>query len=240
MCIRDSPNCWKLLPHLTSRPDSGSGTITCAPLFNSTIYHTIVCPQSGTIATGETITSNGIPLGNAFLENRRHDTLWYAIPESGNFSDLNNFYVLPYDEQNIKPGSNWVLLAMRCNETNGLKWIPGNVVISIPEQFHEIKWGSNYQHFGRDPTKTTIINGMAGAITAPTINATNALQVSGVNINTIYQPIGNYLQTSTFNTYSNNVNNTFTTVFNTVNNNSITINSIFNIINFSILICICI
>jgi hypothetical protein len=41
--------------------------ILCAPLFNATVYHSINCPLSGTLATGETATSNGIPLGDGFI-----------------------------------------------------------------------------------------------------------------------------------------------------------------------------
>ena len=80
---------------------------------------------------------------------------------------------------------------MRCNETNGLKWMLGSVVIPLPESGLDVRWGSNFQQFGRDPTKTTIISGITGAITAPTINATSTLQVNGTNINTLFQPIGN-------------------------------------------------
>jgi hypothetical protein len=72
--------------------------------------------------------------------------------------------------------------------------MPGNVIIPLPESGLDVRWGSNFQQFGRDPTKTTIISGMAGAITAPTINATSTLQVTGTNINTLFQPIGNYVQ----------------------------------------------
>jgi hypothetical protein len=60
--------------------------------------------------------------------------------------------------------------------------MPGNVIIPLPESGLDVRWGSNFQQFGRDPTKTTIISGMAGAITAPTINATSTLQVTGTNI----------------------------------------------------------
>jgi hypothetical protein len=52
--------------------------------------------------------------------------------------------------------------------------MPGNVVFPIPEPNQEIKWGSNFQQFGRGAVKTTI-DGLTGAITAPTINATSAV-----------------------------------------------------------------
>ena len=130
--------------------------ILCGPLFNATVYHSINCPLSGTLATGETATSNGIPLGDGFISNRRFDSLWYAIPSTGNFSEPYNFYVLPYDEQTLKPGSNWVLLAVRSNDTNTIKWMPGNVVFPIPEPNQEIKWGSNFQQFGRGAVQTTM------------------------------------------------------------------------------------
>ena len=89
--------------------------------------------------------------------------------------------------------------------------MPGNVVFPIPEPNQEIKWGSNFQQFGRGTVKTTI-SGLEGTITAPTINATAALQVNGANINTLYQHLGNYLQTPTFATYSNNVDSTFVSI----------------------------
>ena len=71
--------------------------------------------------------------------------------------------------------------------------MPGNVVFPIPEPNQEIEWGSNFQQVGTGAVKTTI-NGLEGTITAPTINATSVLQVNGTNINTLHQPIGNYLQ----------------------------------------------
>ena len=86
--------------------------------------------------------------------------------------------------------SNWVLLAVRSNDTNTIKWMSGKVVFPIPEPNQEIKWGSNFQQFGRGAVKTTI-HGLAGPITAPTINATSSLQVDGANLKTLYHPIGN-------------------------------------------------
>ena len=61
--------------------------ILCAPLFNATVYHSRNCPLSGTLATGETATSNGIPLGDGFIANRRFDSLWCAIPSTDNFNE---------------------------------------------------------------------------------------------------------------------------------------------------------
>ena len=79
--------------------------------------------------------------------------------------------------------------------------MPGNVVFPIPQPNQEIKWGSNSQQFGRGAVKTTI-DGLTGTITAPTSNATYALQVNDVNINTLY------LQITIFTTCSNDVNST--------------------------------
>ena len=116
--------------------------ILCAPLFNATVYHSINCKLSGTLATGEAATSNGIPLGGGFIANRRFDLLWYAIPSTGNFSEAYSFHVLPCDEQSLRPASSWVLLAVRSHDTNTIKWMPGNVVFPTPEPNQEIKWGS--------------------------------------------------------------------------------------------------
>ena len=99
--------------------------------------------------------------------------MWYAIPSTGNFSEPYNFYVLPYDEQSLKPASNWVLLAVRSHDTNTIKWMPGNVVFPIPEPNQEVNWGSNFQQFGRGAVKTTI-NGLEGTITTPTTDAPTA------------------------------------------------------------------
>jgi hypothetical protein len=100
--------------------------ILCAPLFTTSEFFSIDCPTSGTLSTGETATTNGIPLGDANITTRQFDTLWYAIPASGNFSNVGGFRVLSYNEKVIVPGSSWVLLATRTHDNNTVKWVAGH------------------------------------------------------------------------------------------------------------------
>jgi hypothetical protein len=61
------------------------------------------------------------------------NTLWYAVPLSGNVSTVGGFYVLSFNEKHTVPGSSWVLLATRTHDNNTVKWVAGSVILPLPE-----------------------------------------------------------------------------------------------------------
>jgi hypothetical protein len=98
------------------------------PLFNSTIYHSIICPISGTLATGETITSEWNSIRKRIYRESSDLILYgmlFHLQETSAMLLISMFCLTTNKSWNLLV--NWVLLAMRCNDTNGLKWMPGSV-----------------------------------------------------------------------------------------------------------------
>ena len=106
-------------------------------------YYNIECPANdAVIGTGQTVNTDGIPLGknsNAF------SALYYVIPmgTSGptSYSSVAlNFRVVPYLSivENLAP--HWVLLAMLNNDANQalVKWQAGGVVLPLPADGQQI------------------------------------------------------------------------------------------------------
>ena len=130
----------------------------------SSLYD-IVCPTSGTIGTGQTADADGIPLG-ANSDNLA--TLYYVLPTaSANTQFLNNFRVITSTNTTTDLDSRWMALATLNTDANPtLKWLPGAVVLPLPDNGQQIQWGSNVQQLGRGASKLTL-DGGTGNVNVP-------------------------------------------------------------------------
>ena len=80
-----------------------------------------------------------------------------------------------------------LLAVMNSDSVGGcIKWMPGNTVVPLPSTGNTNTWSPNITQLGTGANQLTI-NGSTGVISAPTINASTLLQISGVDITSLYQ-----------------------------------------------------
>ena len=116
------------------------------------------------------------------------EALYYEVPISNaSIATVNaNFVLVSYLSTTWTPKHNWVLLAVMTSDSvgGGIKWMAGNTVVPLPSSGNTNTWSPNITQLGTGANKLTI-NGSAGIISAPTMNATS-LQEGGVDVDTLF------------------------------------------------------